>query len=44
MGAKKRCELLSKVCIFDILNNRCKEKHTLAAVVNCSQKFVSLIF
>ena len=39
-----RCELLAKVCIFDILNNNWKRTMLTRMVVNCSQKFVSLIF
>ena len=38
------CELLSKVCIFDILSNRKSNMHRKTLVVNCFQKFVSLIF
>ena len=38
------CELLSKVCIFDILSNKAYEKKHWKHVVNCFQKFVSLIF
>ena len=38
------CELLSKVCIFDILNNERRIFSSLSQVVNCFQKFVSLIF
>ena len=38
------CELLAKVCIFDILNNKLPQRLDLQLVVNCSQKFVSLIF
>ena len=38
------CELLSEVSIFDIRNNRRKEKRGIASVVNCFQKLVSLIF
>jgi len=38
------CELLAKVCIFDILNNKYQNRYPLSLVVNCSQKFVSLIF
>ena len=42
--SKTRCELLSKVCIFDILsNNKCFGSY-FTLVVNCFQKFVSLIF
>ena len=39
-----RCELLSKVDIFDIRNNRPSRAAPLHAVVNCSQKLISLIF
>ena len=44
LSSHMRCELLSKVYIFDIRNNRerWKSKHFL--VVNCFQKFISLIF
>ena len=38
------CELLSKVCIFDILNNNNPNLSIRESVVNCFQKFVSLIF
>ena len=38
------CELLSKVDIFDIRNNRIKWLSTASIVVNCSQKLISLIF
>ena len=38
------CELLSKVCIFDILNNCMLPIISQTQVVNCFQKFVSLIF
>ena len=38
------CELLSKVCIFDILSNFDSLRLLLHCVVNCFQKFVSLIF
>ena len=38
------CELLSKVCIFDILSNLTASNNILEVVVNCFQKFVSLIF
>ena len=38
------CELLSKVCIFDILNNNTATADPTKPVVNCFQKFVSLIF
>ena len=40
----ERCELLSKTCIFDILNNQPKEIENHLIVVNCFQKLVSLIF
>ena len=41
---QSRCELLSKVDIFDIRNN-CKDKSIYReTVVNCSQKLISLIF
>ena len=39
-----RCELLSKTCIFDILNNYCDQGGYFQSVVNCFQKLVSLIF
>ncbi len=39
-----RCELLSKVDIFDIRNNVGLEAVIGVAVVNCSQKLISLIF
>ena len=38
------CELLSKVYIFDIRNNCCECCQARLAVVNCFQKFISLIF
>ena len=38
------CELLSKNCIFDILNNLIKLRQFFPFVVNCFQKIVSLIF
>ena len=38
------CELLSKVCIFDILSNSSISYRLFSVVVNCFQKFVSLIF
>ena len=38
------CELLSKNCIFDILNNPKQTTTKQAPVVNCFQKIVSLIF
>ena len=38
------CELLSKVYIFDIRNNTGKLNNTPKTVVNCFQKFISLIF
>jgi len=38
------CELLSKNCIFDILNNSTSIPKSVLAVVNCFQKIVSLIF
>ena len=38
------CELLSKNCIFDILNNSPLQKAISRTVVNCFQKIVSLIF
>ena len=44
VSPKQCCELLSKVCIFDILNNRDIFLITAYIVVNCFQKFVSLIF
>ena len=44
MGAKPRCELLSKVDIFDIRNNINEIIEQLECVVNCSQKLISLIF
>ena len=39
-----RCELLSKVDIFDIRNNNDRVHATWTTVVNCSQKLISLIF
>ena len=39
-----RCELLSKNCIFDILNNVSGIRVSSRLVVNCFQKIVSLIF
>jgi len=39
-----RCELLSKVDIFDIRNNRIWIYYMIKIVVNCSQKLISLIF
>ena len=39
-----RCELLSKVDIFDIRNNNKSFTGTVVLVVNCSQKLISLIF
>ena len=39
-----RCELLSKVDIFDIRNNKCACLFIGQVVVNCSQKLISLIF
>ena len=38
------CELLSKTCIFDILNNARGNELRKPYVVNCFQKLVSLIF
>ena len=38
------CELLSKVYIFDIRNNVVTGKVRFSYVVNCFQKFISLIF
>ena len=38
------CELLSKTCIFDILNNSYSRWSACYLVVNCFQKLVSLIF
>ena len=38
------CELLSKVYIFDIRNNFHPNRCHLHRVVNCFQKFISLIF
>ena len=38
------CDLLSKICIFDILNNRLACINKRWSVVICFQKFVSLIF
>jgi len=38
------CELLSKNCIFDILNNDWLQAVYAHEVVNCFQKIVSLIF
>ena len=40
----ERCELLSKNCIFDILNNFAVQFTKVLNVVNCFQKIVSLIF
>ncbi len=42
--APRRCELLSKVDIFDIRNNQNKTTMKKFIVVNCSQKLISLIF
>ena len=39
-----RCELLSKVDIFDIRNNQTAQGYIWHTVVNCSQKLISLIF
>ncbi len=39
-----RCELLSKVDIFDIRNNHDIRAYMCDKVVNCSQKLISLIF
>ena len=39
-----RCELLSKVYIFDIRDNRASGSFRKERVVNCFQKFISLIF
>ncbi len=39
-----RCELLSKVDIFDIRNNFRSLRLSVLTVVNCSQKLISLIF
>ena len=39
-----RCELLSKVDIFDIRNNAGWWINRSETVVNCSQKLISLIF
>ena len=39
-----RCELLSKVYIFDIRDNQSKAGAIQKTVVNCFQKFISLIF
>ena len=39
-----RCELLSKVDIFDIRNNYISSGRNPIRVVNCSQKLISLIF
>ena len=41
---KSSCELLSKNCIFDILNNIKLLPSLIVSVVNCFQKIVSLIF
>ncbi|MFY9597706.1 MAG: hypothetical protein WAP53_04915, partial [Dysgonamonadaceae bacterium] len=41
---QSRCELLSKVDIFDIRNNRRQFENHIRQVVNCSQKLISLIF
>ena len=38
------CELLSKVYIFDIRNNEVRKRTGRCSVVNCFQKFISLIF
>ena len=43
-GRAKCCELLSKVDIFDIRNNRFGVRLATLLVVNCSQKLISLIF
>ena len=40
----RRCELLSKVDIFDIRNNLSTDTSICRPVVNCSQKLISLIF
>ena len=42
--SESSCELLSKVDIFDIRNNRLKQILSFRLVVNCSQKLISLIF
>ena len=39
---KTRCELLSKICIFDIGNSVVLMSMNIGIVVNCFQKFVSL--
>jgi hypothetical protein len=44
MRINSRCELLSKVDIFDIRNNFYVYNKTIKLVVNCSQKLISLIF
>ena len=41
---QRRCELLSKVYIFDIRNNLWWHSKQPYIVVNCFQKFISLIF
>ena len=41
---RERCELLSKVDIFDIRNNSAPGVLRKEFVVNCSQKLISLIF
>ena len=37
------CELLSKICIFVVWNNQKDDNKAAQAVVNCFQKFVSLL-
>ena len=44
LRSNTRCELLSKVDIFDIRNNVLGQHISLLGVVNCSQKLISLIF
>ena len=41
--APKSCELLSKICIFVVWNNCTEHKDSGLPVVNCFQKFVSLL-
>ena len=42
-GNQTSCELLSKICIFVVWNNKDKKNKISRAVVNCFQKFVSLL-
>ena len=37
-----RCELLSRIGIFDVINNQAHLAHNTAMVVNCFQELVSL--